>query len=595
MAARTAFIENGWSCRKSDEICLRTRVLMAKPQASKNISVKNQTRYTLYDRWNRWFEKNNYRWLLGVLAVGLIASILSFDIKPSVDGDDTSYVLSAMKIVHSGQLPIGFRTPGYPIVLSLFVWIFGVNLVLLKATSLIFFLGIIISLFYVFRNRIQPIVLSFLLLLVAINPLMLKYSHQTFSEILFTLFLVWTIHFILLAGEKKSSTSVIIAALLTMASFYIRIAGITLAGVAVLFFLYQRHWKQLIVYVVLCVALYSPMKIYEWTSGSAAFGQASILLLKNPYNTTEGMETVSGFVDRFVNNIFNHANYQLPSALGLPMSQDLKIADGQFIPNASAFFGVLVSIILFIGCITPIVRNPKSTFAFLGFFVLTYVAFISIALQNIFATSRMLIPIIPYLLIGTFEGIRILGNRWAKATDADAISARAKTLVFIAMIGLTLANSIGAKESINATYPILKANLAGNEFAGFTEDWANYLRASIWIKTQLPIKTTGIICRKPELFLLYAGNYNVYGVYKIDQTDPDSIVAKWKSLHMTHLLLDNFLWANTVIRYIQPVADKYPQMFEMVHQEGSQYPSYIFHLNYDAITDIHALHKESGR
>ena len=49
---------------------------------------------------------------------------------------------------------------------------------------------------------------------------------------------------------------------------------------------------------------------------------------------------------------------------------------------------------------------------------------------------------------------------------------------------------------------------------------------------------------------------------------------------MTHLLYDNFLWTNTLHRYIQPVAEKYPQMFEMVHQEGSQYPSYVFRLNY---------------
>jgi hypothetical protein len=154
---------------------------MTKPHKSKNYLEKNQTRNTTYDRLNRWFEKNNYRWLVGMLAVGLIASILSFDIKPSVDGDDTSYVLSAMRIVHSGQLPLGFRTPGYPIVLSLFIWMFGVNLVMLKATSLIFFLCIIVSLFYVFRNRLQPILLSSLLLLVAINPSMLKYSHQTFS------------------------------------------------------------------------------------------------------------------------------------------------------------------------------------------------------------------------------------------------------------------------------------------------------------------------------------------------------------------------------------------------------------------------------
>ena len=152
----------------------------------------------------------------------------------------------------------------------------------------------------------------------------------------------------------------------------------------------------------------------------------------------------------------------------------------------------------------------------------------------------MLIPIIPYLFIGILEGFRILGNRWVKGTDAEAVSTRAKMLIVVAVIGLTFANIVGVKQSIDENYPILKANLGGNEFAGFTEDWANYLRASVWIKAQLPMQSTGIICRKPELFLLYAGNYDVYGAYKIDQTNPDSIVAKWKSLKMTHLALRQF-------------------------------------------------------
>jgi hypothetical protein len=177
----------------------------------------------------------------------------------------------------------------------------------------------------------------------------------------------------------------------------------------------------------------------------------------------------------------------------------------------------------------------------------------------------------------------------------EMVSARAKALVVLAVIGLTLANFISTERSIEDNYPILKANLGGNTLAGFTEDWASYLHASLWIKSNLPIQSSGIICRKPELFLLYAGNYNVYGTYKIDQTHPDSIIAKWKSLNMTHLLYDNFQWTSTLRRYIQPVAQKYPQMFELVHQEGSQFPSYVFRINYLAIADTAAVRKEVRR
>ena len=204
----------------------------------------------------------------------------------------------------------------------------------------------------------------------------------------------------------------------------------------------------------------------------------------------------------------------------------------------------------------------------------------------------MLIPIIPYLIIGTIEGFRIIGNRWIKVTDANSFSTRAKTLILITVVGLALSNIVETWQSIDENYPVLKANLGGNELAGFTEDWANYLRASLWIRKNLPIETTGIVCRKPELFLLYAGNYNVYGTYKIDQTNPDSIVAKWKSLKMTHIIYDNFQWTSTLRRYVQPIAEKYPQMFEMIHQEGSQYPMLYLSTQLCCITDSISFYSE---
>jgi hypothetical protein len=556
---------------------------------------------TIYDRLTRWFEKNNRWWIIGVLAIGLINGILSFDIKPSVDGDDTSYVLQAMNIVSTGQLPVGFRTPGYPIILALFIFIFGTNLVLLKATSLVFFLGIILSLFFVFRKRFKPMVLFPTLLFIALNPLMVRYSHQTFSEILFALLLVWAIYCFLRASETNSFLFTIFAAIITMASFYIRIIGITVVVTTVILFAMQRRWKQVGLFIIVCIILYSPIKIYEWTSGTAAFGQTSILLLKNPYNLTLGLETFGGFIERFINNIINQLNYQIPFALGLPMPPEIGTADGRLLsfPNGYgtesinwiACLGILVSTVVLIGLITPLVKRKITTTSFIGIFIMVYIAFISLALQNLFATPRMLVSIIPYLFFGIFEGFRWLGNRWAKVTDAETVSAHAKTAMLIACCGLMFAGVTGTKHAVDENYPILKANLGGNKFAGFTEDWVNYLRASLWIKEQLPAQTTGIICRKPELFLIYAGNYSVYGTYKIDETNPDSIVTKWKSLKMTHLLYDNFQWSSTLRRYVQPVAEKYPQMFELVHQEGSQSPSYIFHLNYLAATDSAVLQK----
>ena len=558
---------------------------MAKSDRLKNNQANYQSKNMLYDQGNNWLEKHSGWLTLAITMIGLLVGVLTFDVKPSTGGDDSGYVLQAMDIVSKGDIPIGFRAPGYPLVLALFIWLMGSNLILLKMTSLLFFLGVIFSAYVVFRKRLQAIALYPVLLVIAIHPLLQEYAHQTYSEILFTLLIIWTIHFTIQASEKNSILVIAIAALFSMAAFYVRTVGVAAAGVIIIFLLWQRRWKQVVVFLIVCILLYSPLKIYEWISGAVPFGQTTGYFLKNYYNPTQGLETWGGYIVRFTNNIINHLNYQFPAALGLPMPQELAGADGQLIPSGAAFFGILVSIVFLLGCIIPIITKPKSMPAFLGIFVIAYVVFISLALQNSISTIRMLIPIIPYLFIGTLEGVRLIGNRWAKVKDPDAVSARAKTLTILAVIVLIIFNVVGIKRMIQDNYPILKANLAGNEFAGFTEDWSNYLRASKWITNNLTKDSAGVICRKPELFRLYAGNYNVYGAYKIDQTDPDSIVAKWKMLRMTHLLYDNFQWSSTLRRYVQPVAEKYPQMFELLHQEGTQLPSYIFRLNYAILFD----------
>ena len=566
---------------------------MTKQIRSHKSEKKEREKSSFYDDWNDLFKRNTYRFLSAALVIGLIAGILSFDVKPSPDGDDTSYVLQAMKIVTTGQIPVGFRTPGYPLMLSLVIWIFGTNLLVLKATSLLSFLGIIASLFFVFRDRLKPIVVIPTMLLVAINPLMLKYSHLTFSEIFFALLLIWAVHFTLRTVETDSIYSVLIAATLGMASFYIRIAGVTLVAAAIFFFVLNRRWRSAAIFATASLVLYSPIKIYEWISGTEAFGQASILLLKNPYNSTLGMETLGGFIERFINNSINHLNYQIPFAIGIPMPSEMGLATGNILnfPNSRgietfnvfALIGIAVSIITLTGLIFPVIKNKAGTTSLVGIFLLFYIAFISIALQNLFATPRMLVPIIPFLIFGLFEGCLWVGNRLAKIKDTDTTTVPAKKLIVMAIICLVFTNFISTAQDVNANYPILKANLAGNELAGFSEDWVNYLRASMWIKKNLPVESTHVICRKPELFLLYAGNYDVYGTYKIDETNPDSLVQKWKSMNMTHLLYDNFQWTSTLQRYVQPVAAKYPQMFELIYQEGRQQPSFVFRLNYSAV------------
>jgi hypothetical protein len=60
------------------------------------------------------------------------------------------------------------------------------------------------------------------------------------------------------------------------------------------------------------------------------------------------------------------------------------------------------------------------------------------------------------------------------------------------------------------------------------------------------------------------------------------------------VLYDNFQWSTTLRRYVQPVAQTYPKMFVLIHQEGTDFPSYIYRLDY-AAADSSRVAQESRK
>jgi hypothetical protein len=535
---------------------------------------------TTFDAIER-FTRERPALLLGsVLVVAFVLGVLLFDIKPGIGGDDTTYVLQAHSLISKGILPIGFKSPGYPSLLALFMLVTGMNLVLLKGTSLLFYLASIASFYYIFRKRIEPMLLFMVLVLFALSALVLEYSHQTYSEMAFLLVELWTLHFLWKEEEHSEGNrtlALFLVALLAMVGFYIRAIGATLPMSIGLWYLLQKRWKTFAMFVGFCILLYVPWKAAEFAHGIVLMGQASDVFMVNPYSPALGEETIGGFAQRFLYNLFVHLNYIFPKALSLPYGEELGVADGRLLPTGMAFLGVLFSTVLILGIIRAIRKGTKE-FRFLAVYLIVYLVSIWLALQTLYATPRMMVPMMPFLLLLFLFGIydilhRMLGTGQNRTPSFKGWFVFAALLVFISTV-----STVGS--AVDANLPILKANLRGEEFQGYSIDWVNYLKACRWIARNLPRDSTGVICRKPELFQLYAPGFDAYGVFKVESTNPDTIVAHWKLWKMTHLLYDNFQWTTTLRRYVEPVAQKYPRMFELIHQEGAEYPAYVYKLDY---------------
>ncbi len=532
--------------------------------------------------------------LYGALGAAIILGLLLFDVKPSTGGDDTAYILQAHAMLAKGILPVGFKSPGYPVALALFMLVTGLNVVLLKFTSFLFFLGSVASFFYIFRKRLEPILFLTVFVLFSVNLLVLEYSHQTYSEVLFLLIELWAVHFLWKEEEVTTSPTVrgiFLIALFAMAGFYVRAIGATLPIAIGLWYAYRKRWKSLVLLGGFCVVLYIPWKVAEFSKGIVMMGQASDVMMVNPYNPSMGRETFGGFVERLISNLIVHFNYMIPRGLQLPYDEYLGGANGRLLPNGMAFLGVMISTVVVVGIVRAF-RRGSAEMKFLALYFSVYLIFICLALQTLFATPRMLVPMVPFLLLLFFVGLQGILHRFL-GTGQNRTSAFKGWFVFVAFL-VALSSVVQIGGAVDNNIPILKANLRGDQFVGFSPDWANYLKASQWISKNLPKDSSGVICRKPELFQIYSAGYYAYGTYTIESTLPDTIVAHWKAMNMTHLLYDNFQWSTTLRRYVQPVAEKYPGMFVLMHQEGTEYPSYVYRLDYAAVDSTRTA-REPGK
>lgn len=554
---------------------------MSKKQKQTPPNLVVNTQKLLYNKIETFCESHTRDILLIALALATVLSLLLFDIKLHTGGDDSTYLLQANDFANKGILPIGFKSPGYPMILALFVLFMGFNVIALKFTSVAFFLASIASFFFIFRQKLEPIIFYSTLLFFAINLSVLEYSHQTYSELLFLLVQCWAIYFLWKAEENNETQKFLfITAVFGMAGFYIRAVGGTLPVSILLWFLLQKRWKSAMWFAIFSILCYLPLKVVELAHGTIVIGQATTIFMVNPYNPSLGYETVSGFATRIINNLFLHLNYLFSDAITLPHWEHLSVADGRLLPDIEAFVSTVFSSLILFGCFFAWRRGSKQV-AFLAVYFIVYVLFLCFALQSIFPTVRYLVPVVPLLILFFLLGLqwlwhKILSTRFTKTTGFK------RGFIFtLALFGIS--NLAYIKVGIDENLPVLKANLAGNEFYGYTQDWINYLQACRWIKDNLPRNSTGVICRKAELFQIYSEGMNAFGVYSVESTNADIIVAHWKTARMTHLLYDSFQWTSTLRRYVQPVMEKYPRLFEFVHQEGQQVPSYIFKLNYAAI------------
>jgi hypothetical protein len=462
-------------------------------------------------------------WLIWViLGITFLFSLLLFDPRVSLSGDDSFYIIRASDFIHSFKYP-SFQGPLYPMVLSIFVAVFGISLVPLKVLSLILMMGFMYLFFVAFRSRIPSTLLVIVLTALSVNSFILYYASQTYNETFYLfmqMILVLVFFRSFIDNEKEITFNQDIKRHLLLALCLLTLALTKNIGYSAVFavlgyFLLMKQWKNILYALAafgILMIVFQGVKYMLWNDGGLQFSsQGSGLMNKDYYNPQVGKEDLAGFFTRLIDNSNLYLSKHFVSI----------IAFRKIVPAMTVSYVVSVLIyFLAIGSLFITFKKNKYLF-FTGLLTSTFLLITFLILQTKWDQSRLIIPAVPMLLLMIFSLVYYISEIQKFKLLQVAVPVLA-LLVFFQSLAVT-AGSVKANQEISGPY------------GGLTPDWKNYLKASEWAATNLT-KDAIIACRKPSISFVYGKGRNFYGIMQLPTYNADVFFNNWKKDETSYMV-----------------------------------------------------------
>ena len=228
-------------------------------------TIKPKTADSFFDKLNSWLEKKERILVVSVLILSALLCFINFDVKLSIGHDDALYIEGGYNYA---QDFFGYyytaNAPLYVMFLSIPISIWGMNLIVLKVFSVLFFLGSSSVLYLAFRKRIPAAILFPVFFIISTNWFLIEYASLTYTECfymfmasLFILVLFKTLDKVNASQEHLKSIwpqLLLLSFMLFILAFTRNIAVVSVIAVALLFVL-KKYWKSAIIIVLLFFAL----------------------------------------------------------------------------------------------------------------------------------------------------------------------------------------------------------------------------------------------------------------------------------------------------------------------------------------------------
>lgn len=558
---------------------------MAKSTTSKSTTYSTSNNKTLFDKIDSWGENNNNKLLIAFLVLSLFFSFMLFNARISEAHDDALYLEGGWRYVH--EFPNYFYTqnaPLYVLFLGLLVKLFGFKLLLFKLFNVVFSFFAVFFFYKAFYKRIPFVVFIPVMIFVSCNHLIQYYASMTFTEAFYlflqALFFYWFFKlYDALQIDSNGTKHIKLFLLVGLFAFLIatcKSVAIVVVPVLILFFLMEKQWKNaglaLGSYLVFKISYELIVKII-WGTQNQFSGQSKILLQKDPYDVSLGNDDLSGFIGRFMDNCNLYLSKRFFQLLGLRKEDSVEV------------FGMLAFIVIAVLLIAlyQLFKQKNKPLVFFGLFTGAQLLLSFVILQARWDQPRIVLICMPIMLILMYQ---LFYNSVKKSSFGQGI--------YVVMIGLVCISVIMSSfKRGSGNFAIVKKNLSGNIYYGYSPDWQNFLKCSQWCADSLD-KNTLVASRKAPMSFVYGKGKKFFPIYSVitrdsitQQSQPDSALAFFAKRGVTHIMVASLRInpkentgqiINTVHNIVQPIMEKYPNKLKLIHTEGLSEQTYLFEI-----------------
>ena len=566
-----------------------------KVSPKKEISANLVDEPILIMKAENFFQRNSKTIFWIIFGFSLFLALGLFEMKISLANDDALY-LEAGNDYAKDFFNYFYKAtaPLYSMVVGLLISIFGFNLGILKFFSTIFFMVSLFLMFRVFRNRIPYTVLFGALFITGTNYLFLIHAALTYTECFFAMvqmLFMWAV-FNLIEKTEQEKGFPIKAWLLFGAMSGILYMTRNVASFAPLaaftYFMVYRKWKNAILVLLFAASFVMLYECLKWLIWDLSFfsqfeDQGTKMVRKdifNPADPNNTAEKSSGYLIRLWGNAEVYIGGRLWEILGIAKE------NGKMDAGMKTLLTLFTLLLMLPGYIFSFIKKNKAVLiAGLYFAILSGTTYLGI--HTFWAQARLIMIYLPFIFIVIFYG-------WYQLFQTKNLKGFSFFL-FVFMLFFMAPNALNSLGKVPANIKPLSRNLSGDEFYGYSTDWVNFFRASRYCARELP-EGSYVASRRAPMSYVYGDFKKFYGVYSLPSNDPDELLNAFRDNGVTHFILAELRvnpnryipnrFINTMHRYVITIATKYPNIFELVHTEGTVEKAEVYKIRYDLVGTV---------